>query len=125
MKRISVGLAATMKFFAAISTVTLLTACDPSAFIINLNDVKINVVGTEGLRFSGSIGTLSGTRSVSGVIPDTFSVTLDKSLKVVSAVIQKEGGDGVLTVEIRAGSKLMESSSTGAQYGVASVTHTF
>lgn len=88
--------------------------------------VVARVSGTEGLRFSGNIGTLDQGRSVDGTAPQDFQVkgfdTGDMSTDTVSLVMQKDGRQGEMVCEILVGGKVVKSSKTTADYGTCDVT---
>lgn len=113
------------KSFAALIAVALLAACDPSLMASKATTHEVAVTGTPGLTFSGSIGTLGDTRTVEGTVPATFSVTPDKTIKVVSAVIQKKEEAGTLTVEIRSVGQTVKTGTTTAEFGLVNISHTF
>ena len=88
--------------------------------------VLARISGTEGLKFSGNIGTLDKGRSVDGTAPQEFPVkgfdTSDLSTDTVSLVMQKTGRQGKMVCEIVVGGKVVKSSSTTADYGTCDVT---
>jgi hypothetical protein len=90
-------------------------------------EVVISVTGSPGIPFSGSYGTAQGgQRSVDGVVPTDYTVEVEGgafSFDSVSAVMQKQGAEGELTVQILSDGEVLEEQSTTAQFGVASVSH--
>ena len=89
------------------------------------DEVVARVSGTEGLKFSGNIGTLDEGRSVDGVVPAEYPVkgfdTSDLSTDTVSLVMQKKGRQGEMVCEILVGGKVVKSSTTTAAYGTCDV----
>jgi len=87
----------------------------------------ISVGGTPGIPFSGSYGTAQGgQRSVDGVVPTEYEVEVEGgafSFDSVTAVMQKKGPEGELTVQILSDGEVLEEQSTTAEFGVVSVTH--
>jgi hypothetical protein len=88
--------------------------------------VVARVSGTQGIKFSGNIGTLDKGRSVDGTIPAEYQVkefdTSELSTDTVSMVMQKSGRQGKMTCEIAVGGKVVKSASTTANYGTCDVT---
>lgn len=88
--------------------------------------VVARVSGTQGIKFSGNVGTLDKGRSVDGTIPSEYEVkgfdTGDLSVDTVSVVMQKNGPQGKMVCEIVVGGKVVKSSSTTAKYGTCDVT---
>lgn len=87
----------------------------------NADDVSVRVSGSAGLKFSGSIGSASGQRTVDGTVPATFTIPGENSSGIFTAVIQKMDADGTLevTLECREG---RQQNSTTAEYGVVTVS---
>lgn len=77
----------------------------------------IEITGTEGLQFSGSIGGGTNSRSIDGTAPSSYEVVGWSAV----AVIQKKGVGGTLTVTIKEGGKELNSQTTTAEYGVVTV----
>ena len=73
--------------------------------------------------WSGCIGTVSASNSIEGRGSATYTI---KNPTIVSAVIQKyDDSHDTLTVEIVDNGKVVNSASTNAAYGVASVAYDF
>ena len=91
------------------------------------SEVVISVGGTPGIPFSGSYGTAQGgQRSVDGIVPTEYEVEVEGgafSFDTVTAVMQKKGPEGELTVQILSDGEVLEEQSTTAQFGVVTVTH--
>lgn len=84
---------------------------------------NIQVTGTSGLKFTGSLclTTPDGkvtTKSIEGAIPANY--TLKGS--VVSVVFQKQTEKGTLQAAILKNGNIVNSSETTAAYGVVSIT---
>ncbi|MBZ2166641.1 Ig-like domain-containing protein [Methanobacterium spitsbergense] len=74
--------------------------------------------------WTGAIADSTGTRSVEGTGPQKFP--LGENPGIVSTNFQKhDNGTGTLTVQILDGGNPVETQSTSAEFGVASVTHSF
>lgn len=87
----------------------------------NAKDVQVKVGGTDGLKFSGSVGSVSGQRTVDGTVPETFTIAGEGSSGIFSVAIQKQSESGTLTVTLtcREGD---QKGQTSAAYGVVTVT---
>jgi hypothetical protein len=85
------------------------------------DDVTVRVDGTPGLEFSGNIGTVGSQRSVDGRVPQSFTIAGKDSLRVFTAVIQKQVAEGLLrvTVDCEDGPRTQE---TSAEFGVVTVS---
>jgi len=82
----------------------------------------IQVTGTEGLKFSGSLclSTSDGkvtTKSIEGTIPANYTLTGS----VVSVVFLKQAEKGTLRAAILKNGNIVNSSETTAAYGVVSI----
>lgn len=88
--------------------------------------VVARISGTQGLKFSGNVGTLDEGRSVDGTVPAEYEVedfdTGDLSTDSVSIVMQKNGTGGEMVCEIVVGGEVVKSSTTTADYGTCDVT---
>lgn len=82
-------------------------------------EVQVNYPG----EWSGAVSDSSGTRSIDGTGSKTIPVSSSGS---ISANAQKgDNGTGSLTISIVQGGKTVETQTTSAEYGVASVSHYF
>lgn len=83
----------------------------------------VRVTGTEGLKFTGNVGTLGGTRSVEGEIPQEYEVqvrTGEMDFDSITAFFSKDFLDeteGTLRVEIVYEGQVVKQSETRAQAG--------
>lgn len=88
--------------------------------------VVARISGTEGVEFSGNIGTIDQGRSVDGTVPAEYGVedvdTTSLSTDVVSVVMQKEGTEGEMVCEIVVGDEVVQESSTSAEFGTCDVS---
>ena len=78
----------------------------------------IEITGTEGLEFSGSIGGGTNSKSIEGSIPATYEVSDWPAV----AVIQKKETSGTLTVTIKKNGRILNTQTTSASYGVVTVS---
>jgi hypothetical protein len=88
--------------------------------------VEARVTGTEGIAFSGNVGTLDNSSTVDGTVPDTYEIPVDDgvfALDVVSVVFQKAGEDGILKVELVQDGEVLKAAETTAAYGVVTVAN--
>lgn len=89
--------------------------------------VLVRVTGTEGLKFTGNIGTLDGSRSVEGTVPQEYEVQVETGpldFDSVRAYFSRDfldETDGTLGVEIVYEGKVVKQSETSAQAGSVSV----
>ena len=83
------------------------------------NDAVVHVLGTPGLKFTGSIGAGASIKSVEGTVPKSF--TLKSTMGIFVAVIQKSTESGDLSVVVECGNT-SPTQSTSAAYGVVSVS---
>jgi len=82
------------------------------------NNYVIEITGTNGLEFTGSIGGGANQRSVQGSIPATYEVNTWPAV----AVIQKKEASGTLTVTMKKNDRVLNSQTTDADYGVVTVS---
>ncbi len=84
-------------------------------------NIVVRVTGDEGIPFSGNYGELDGSQSVQGTTPMEYEVPIDTGLASIdslTAVMQKEGAEGELTVQIVRDGKVVAERSTTAEYGL-------
>jgi len=82
------------------------------------NTYTIEILGTEGIEFSGSIGGGGNSRSIDGSVPSIYTVEGWPAV----AVIQKKGASGTLKVIMKKGDKILNEQETSAAYGVVTVS---
>ncbi|OIO80386.1 hypothetical protein AUJ84_03720 [Candidatus Pacearchaeota archaeon CG1_02_32_132] len=82
------------------------------------NTYTIEILGTEGIEFSGNIGGGGNSRSIDGSVPSTYTVEGWPAV----AVIQKKGASGILKVIMKKGDKILNEQETSAAYGVVTVS---
>lgn len=78
----------------------------------------IEVTGTGGLEFTGSIGGGANQKSIQGSVPANYEVSDWPAV----AVIQKKGTSGTLTVTITKNGRVLNTQTTDADYGVVTVS---
>lgn len=78
----------------------------------------IEVSGTSGTEFTGSIGGGSSSRTVEGTVPASYTVSGWPAV----AVIQKTDEYGFISVTIKKDGETLDSESTSASYGVVTVS---
>ena len=78
----------------------------------------VEVTGTNGLQFSGSLGGGGESRSIDGEVPSTYTIEGWPAV----AVIQKKQESGKLVVTIKRGTDLLSTQETTAAYGVVTVS---
>jgi hypothetical protein len=76
--------------------------------------VVIEITGSPGLTFEGSIGTAPSTKSIAGQVPAQYTVETAIGLAVS---VTKKGEDGDLTVRILRAGKEVSRRSTSSPYG--------
>lgn len=90
-------------------------------------EAVVRVTGTEGLKFTGNVGTLGGSRSVEGTIPKEYEVqvkTGELDFDSVTAFFSKDFLDeteGTLRVEIVYEGQVVKQSETSAQAGSVTI----
>jgi len=94
----------------------LLVACAPIAS--TKQTYVVEVTGTAGTEFTGSVGGGGSTRTVDGTIPATYKIEGWPAV----AVVQKMQETGSLIVTIKQGTKVLDSQITSAKYGVVTAT---
>ena len=89
--------------------------------------VTVRVAGTEGLRFTGEIATLDGSRSVEGTVPEEYEARIEtgrRDFDYVSAFFSRnleDEGEGTLRAEIVSGGEVVEEAETSARAGSVNV----
>jgi hypothetical protein len=105
------------------TTPTTSTQSTNSASSSSSNNANAQIQVSYSGSWSGAVGDSSGSRSVDGSGTQTFPVS---ATGAVSANFQKkDNSTGTLTVSIIQSGKTLETQSTTATYGVASVSHYF
>jgi hypothetical protein len=63
----------------------------------------IEISGTEGIRFRGTVGTVGDEHTIEGRTPITFTTTYRRADYVTTTIspVEEERGQGTLKVEIR------------------------
>lgn len=89
--------------------------------------VTVRVIGTEGMAFTGDVGSLDGSRSVEGAVPQEYEVQIQTGefdFDSVYAFFSRDFMDeseGTLGVQIVYDGEVVEEGETSAQAGSVSV----
>ena len=89
--------------------------------------VTVRVIGTDGLAFTGDIGSLDGSRSVEGAVPQEYEVqvqTGEFDFDTVYAFFSRDFTDeseGTLGVQVVYDGEVVKEGETSAQAGSVSV----
>lgn len=78
----------------------------------------IEIGGTTGNEFSGSIGGAGSSRTIEGTVPQTYTVYGWPAV----AVIQNMEDFGSISVTIKQGETIVDTQSTSASYGVVTAS---
>ena len=83
-------------------------------------DLVIEISGTPGVTYQGSLGTGKATQAIEGPVPAQFTVTT-----AVAAVVSvtKEQQEGELTVRVLRGGKEVARQTTTAPFGNVTVVY--
>ncbi|MGE0492185.1 MAG: hypothetical protein AB7S38_23440 [Vulcanimicrobiota bacterium] len=92
----------------------------PSFGSFGAHQINIQVSGDAGTPFQGSYGDVNGQKSVSGTIPDNF--TMDAK-SVFSCSFQKQSEEGSLIVSVQSDAHQIGWQSTRAPYGVVTISN--
>lgn len=82
--------------------------------------LAVEVSGTPGLGFEGSLGTVPASRSVEGRVPTRYTV---ETAVAVAVNLRKASEDGELTVRILRGDEEVARQTTIAPYGSVLVVY--
>jgi hypothetical protein len=106
--------------FALIGLSLLLSGCSLAGFVPEHQEAPpkavalvVDITGTPGTAFEGSLGTTAATRSITGQVPAQYSV--DGIAVVVS--LTKTGEAGNLTVRVLRSGQEVARRTTDAPYG--------
>lgn len=86
----------------------------------NLQPVTVRVTGTEGLAFTGMVGSSQGLKQVEGNVPNKYEVSFGGTA-VTAAIRKKEQGRGTLKVEIVRDGRVVASEESSAATGVVNL----
>jgi hypothetical protein len=104
----------------------VLAGCSPESKALltgDAEDVTVRVTGTDGIAFSGSLGSGGNQRSVEGTIPATFTIEGKDSSGIIIAVVSNKGDSGVVNVELEnCPDGEVHESNTSAAYGIVTVS---
>lgn len=84
--------------------------------------VEFNIVGTNGLKFSGSYGNVATSTSVDGTVPVVYATMCRDENDIISCVFQKDQEEGTLTVNLLVDGSNKNSGTTSAAYGIITLT---
>ncbi|HXX38881.1 MAG TPA: hypothetical protein VEP50_12190 [bacterium] len=109
------------RLFGLLSVCLILSGCSLVAFVPEHQEtpppsvaLTVEITGSPGTEFDGSLGTATTTRTITGQVPVSYNV--DTPIAVVVSLTKREE-DGTLTVRIlRAGAEVA-SRTTAAPYG--------
>ena len=76
--------------------------------------VVVEITGTPGTTFEGSIGTAPSTKPIEGQVPAQFTV---ETAVAVAVSVTKKQEDGELTVRVLRGGEEMSRRTTSSPYG--------
>lgn len=86
----------------------------------NLQPVTVRVTGTEGLSFTGMVGSSQGLEQVEGNVPNKYEVSFGGTA-VTAAIRKRERGQGALKVEILRDGRVVASEESSSATGVVNV----
>ena len=105
--------------FGIVMFIIIISSLSNNRGTINSSDnYVIEITGTSGLEFSGSIGGGTNHKTVQGTIPETYEVSDWPAV----AVVQKKETYGTLTVTIKKNGRTLNSQTTYADYGIVTVS---
>lgn len=82
--------------------------------------VTVHVTGTEGLAFTGMVGSSQGLERVEGTVPNKYEVTFGGPA-VTAAIRKKERGRGALKVEMIRDGRIVASRKSSSATGVVNL----
>ena len=89
-----------------------------SSSSVSSGPYTIEISGTSGIGFSGSVGGGSTSRTVDGTVPTTYTVYGWPAV----AVIQNTKDYGTITVTIKENGETIKTETTRASYGIVTVS---
>ncbi len=122
MRHIVVRVRALVLHMAGLFAVCVaITGCSLVAFVPEHQEtppppvsVVVEITGSSGVRFEGSLGTAGATRMISGQVPVTYAVDGGVALAVN---VTKKNEDGNLTVRVLRSGAQVAQRATDAPYG--------
>ncbi len=103
---------------AVIIVIILLFFIFKSPSSVSSGPYTIEISGTSGTEFTGSIGGGGSSRTIEGTVPATYTVSDWPAV----AVIQKTEEYGFISVTIKEDGEILDSESTSASYGIVTVS---
>ena len=85
--------------------------------------ITVRVTGTEGLPFSGRVGSAQGLRRVEGSVPEKYEISFGGAA-VTAAIRKQEPGRGTLRAEVIRGREVVASRESSSRTGVLNVVWT-
>lgn len=82
--------------------------------------VQVEVEGTPGVRFEGTLGELPEARAITGVVPASFSLDMRRAVFVR---VQKAAPEGTLTVRVLVNGSEVASAATTKPFGLVAITY--
>ncbi|MGH2454503.1 MAG: hypothetical protein ACRDF5_12245 [bacterium] len=82
--------------------------------------VQVEVEGTPGVRFEGTLGELPEARTITGVVPASFSLEMRRAVFVR---VQKAAPEGTLTVRLLVNGTEVASAATTKPFGLVAITY--
>jgi hypothetical protein len=82
--------------------------------------VLVQVLGSPGVRFEGSLGEPGATQAIAGRVPARFSIEVRE---VLSVRVQKADREGRLAIQVVLNGKEVASRSTTKAFGLVTLTH--
>jgi len=109
-----------VRLFGLLAMSLVLSGCSLAGFVPEHQETPpaaatliVEITGTPGTAFEGSLGTTAATRSITGQVPAQYSV--DAIAVVVSLTKREEAGN--LTVRVLRSGQEVASRTTDAPYG--------
>ena len=85
--------------------------------------ITVRVTGTEGLPFSGRVGSTQGMRRVEGSVPEQYEIDFG-GVAVTAAFRKQEPGQGTLRAEVVRGGEVVMSRESSSATGVLNLIWT-
>ena len=109
------------RLFGLLAACLMLSGCSLVSFVPEVQEtppatvaLTVEITGSPGTCFEGSLGTAASTRSITGQVPVCYTV---KTPIAVVVSLTKEGEDGTLTARILRAGAQVTSQTTTAPYG--------
>jgi outer membrane biosynthesis protein TonB len=85
--------------------------------------IIVRITGTEGLSFSGRVGSAQELKRVQGSVPEEYELPF-RGAAVTAAVRKQEPGRGTLGVEVVRGGEVVDSKDTSSTPGILNIVWT-